>query len=396
MITVEPVRTRTELSEFIALPRRLYEGMAGFVAPLDHDRRQLLDPKKGAFFSHGVAKYWIARRNGKAVGRISAQIDFAAVGRDAHKIGMFGGLDAIDDGEIVAALLRSAEGWLHERKRHTVRGPFQLSINSESGLLVEGQLQPAVTLLPWHPSYLGQLVERSGYRTATNLLCYTLSKDFAFDSQLAALGRARSRAEITVRPLRIDSLEPEMDLGRRIFNDGWQQNWGFTPATESDIANLIENFKPFIFPDSGFFIEVRGEPAAFVLTIPNIFEITADLGPNPGAIGWSRLLFRIWRQRYSCFRLTLLGITAKYQNSILGSVISTVAFEEVRQRMRTRGAEELVAGWILEQNQAVKRPLESLGFRHTTTYKVYEKALEIGLRAHRNVDVAEAIETSQS
>ena len=378
MLTVEPVRTKSELSEFITLPRRLYEGLSGFVAPLDLERRQLLDPTKAAFFRHGVARYWIARRNGSAVGRVSAQIDFAADGPDAPEIGLFGCLDAVDDGEVVAALLKTAETWLRQRNRRIIRGPFLLSINGEPGLLVEGQKEPPVTLLGWHPDYLVRHLPDAGYRVATRLFCYILNilGNFTFDAHLEGLGRARSRADITVRPLRIDALETEIEVGRRIFNDGWRQNWGFTPATESDVADLVKQFKPFLFPDSGFFIEVRGEPAAFVLSIPNIFEITADLGPRPGADGWIRLLYRIWRQRYRGYRLALIGIGAKYQNSVIGALISTVAFEEVRQRMRARQVEEVIAGWIVEQNRAAIRPLESLGFRQTRTYNLYEKTLE--------------------
>lgn len=377
MLTIERVRTRAELKDFITLPRRLYEGLPGFVAPLDLERRQLLDPHRSAFFTHGMASYWIARRGEREAGRVSAQIDFAADAPNAHEIGLFGCIDAVDDGEVVSALLRSAEGWLTERGRRIVRGPFLLSINGEPGLLVDGQLHPPVTLLAWHPPYLDRHLQQAGYQTATRLLCYLLKKeDFAFDDRLEALARARSRAEITVRPLRMDALESEMELARRMFNDGWRQNWAFTPATETDVADMVRQFRPFLFPDSGFFIDIRGEPAAFVLSIPNISEITADLGPRPGLLGWMRLAYRIWRQQYRGFRLALIGITSKYQNSVVGGLISTVAFEEVRRRLRARGTDELIAGWIVEQNQAARRAIEALGFAYTRTYNLYEKSLE--------------------
>jgi len=395
-LEINRVRTRAELSEFITLPRRLYEGLPGYIAPLDHERRQLLDPIKASFFAHGVACYWIARRRGAAVGRISAQIDFAAVGPDAREIGLFGCLDAIDDGEVVAALLRTAEDWLRERKCRLVRGPFLLSINGEPGLLVDGQMQPPMTLRGWHPAYLDRHLQDAGYGTAARLLYYSLdTKTFPFDDHLASLVRARAGAEIAVRPLRMDDLASEMEQGRRIFNDAWQHNWGFTPATESDVADLIKQFKPFLFPDSGFFVHLRGEPAAFVLSLPNIFEITADLGPRPGLTGWIRLLYRIWRQRYRAFRVSLLGIAPKYQNSFVGALICVVAFEQIRKHVRTRQVEELVAGWILEQNLAMRRPLEALGFRKTTTYNVYEKTLEFGFRAGGSGELSGLAETSQ-
>jgi len=374
MIDVERVRTRAELKEFITLPRRLYDGLPGYVAPLDFDRQQMLDPAKASFFTHGVASYWIARRNGAPVGRVSAQIDFAATGPQAHEIGLFGCLDAIDDGDVVAALLQTAERWLRQRKRRIVRGPFLLSINGEPGLLIEGEHEPPVTLLGWHPSYLAKHLAAAGYPVATRLFCFVHGE--VPEDRLDDLSRARSRAQITVRPLRLDAIDAEMELGRRIFNDGWTKNWSFTPATESDVADLIKQFKPFFFPDSGFFIDVRGEPAAFVLSIPNIFDITADLGPRPSPLGWLRLLYRIWRQRYRGFRLALIGIGAKYQNSVIGGLISTVAFAEVQDRMRARKVKEVIAGWIVEQNQAAIRPLGTLGFRQTRIYNLYEKALE--------------------
>jgi hypothetical protein len=375
MLTIERVRTRAELNEFIALPRRLYDGLPGYIAPLDLDRRQMLDPSKSAFFTHGVASYWIARRDGAAVGRISAQIDFAAEGAAAADIGLFGSLDAVDDDEVVAALLRTAEAWLRQRGRRIVRGPFMLSINGEPGLMVEGQMEPPVTLLGWHPSYLARHLPVSGYRQATRLFCYLLD-NFAFDDRLQELGRARARAELTVRPLRLDALPADMEQARRIFNDGWRHNWNFTPATETDVAELIKQFRPFLFRDSGFFIDIRGEPAAFVLSIPNISEITVDLGPRPSIAGWLRLAYRIWRQRYRGYRLVLIGVASKYQNSIVGKLISTVAFEEVRLRMRARQVQEVIAGWIVEQNESAIRPLLSLGFRQTRTYNLYEKILE--------------------
>lgn len=379
MIQVEQVRTRTALGEFIALPRRLYDGMPGFVAPLDHERRQLLDPQKSAFFTHGVASYWIARRNGNPAGRISAQIDLAATDANAQDIGLFGCLDAIDDAEVVAALLRTAEAWLRERKRRMARGPFLLSINGESGLLVEGHLESPVILMPWHPPYLGPHVEAAGYATAARLLSYRLNlkdlRESAFESHLAALGLSDIRREIAVRPLRLNALAEDMELARRIFNDAWRKNWGFTPITESDVAAMARQFSPLLHPKTAFFINVRDEPAAFCLAIPNLFEAVAELGPRPGPLGWARLYRRIRRQDFRSYRIILLGIVSKYQRSAIGGLIGTAIFDELRKRPRERPIGQVTAGWILEQNAAARRPVEAVGFRPVATYKVYEKVL---------------------
>ena len=364
--------------DFITLPRRIYSGMPGYVAPLDHDRRQMLDPRKSAFFTHGEAAYWIAYRAGQQIGRISAQIDRASEGPEAHEIGLFGCLDAVDDAECVAALLSTAGAWLHERGRRTMRGPFLLSINGESGLLVEGQSLPPVTMLPWHPSYLDRRVQEAGCNPVTSLHCFHCNEDeFTLDQTLEELAAIRSRAQITVRDLRLGNLDAEMEVARQIYNDGWQRNWGFTPATQSDVHALATELKPFLFSDTTFFVDVRGEAAAFMVAIPNVFEITADLGPAPSIFGWGKLLFRVWRQRYRCFRVILLGMVSKYQNSALGAAVATVIFDEVRRRLRARHAAECVLAWVVESNHIPLKAVKSLGFRQTQRYSVYERSLII-------------------
>jgi len=375
-LAIERVDTRRQLADFITLPRRLYSGMPGYVAPLDHDRRQMLDPKKAAFFTHGEAAYWIAARAGRQIGRVSAQIDRASEGPAAQEIGLFGCLDTVDDAECVAALLGTAAAWLRERGRRTMRGPFLLSINGESGLLVEGQSLPPVTMLPWHPAYLDRLVQEAGCSPVTALHCFQCNEDeFTFDQTLEELAKIRCRAEITVRDLRLGQLDAEMEVARQIYNDGWRRNWGFTPATKADVHAMATEFKPFLFSDTTFFVDVRGEPAAFMVAIPNIFEITADLGPAPSAFGWAKLLFRIWRQHYRCFRVILLGMVSKYQNSALGAAIATVIFDEVRRRLRARHAAECVLAWVVESNHIPLKAVKSLGFRHTQRYSVYERTL---------------------
>lgn len=374
-ISIEPVRTRRQLREFITLPRRLYDGMPGYVAPLDLERRHLLDPKKSPFFSHGIAAYWIARRRGKAIGRISAQIDHAAVGEDADTLGMFGCLDAIDDAELVRALLATAEGWLRERGRRRVRGPFLLSINGEPGLLVEGQQEPPVTLLAWHPPYLDGLVRQAGYERAQRLLCFTLDLKRYQGQGLEKLAEIRSRAGITIRNLRRSDIAADMELGRQIFNDAWRQNWGFTPATETDAAALTAQFRHFLYPDGVFFVEVHGVPAAFILGAPNLIDLTADLGPAPGPLGWIKLLLRIWRQPARTFRLALIGIASKHQNTVLGGAIATIAFNEMLRAARARGVEKAVFGWIVESNRPTLQAIRNTGSRQDRVYSVYEKHL---------------------
>lgn len=369
-VMIVPVRSRAQLDEFITLPRRLYGGMPGYVAPLDRERRELLDPKKSPFFLHGRAAYWIARRDGRAIGRISAQIDEVTWPSTPPGLGLFGCLDAIDDRALVGQLLQSAERWLRERGCRHVRGPFQLSINGESGLLIEGQSAPPMTMLPWHPPYLDGHVRAAGYRLAMRLLSLVLDLNtIAPDDPRCAA--AAPRQDLTIASMRLDDFDNEMETARSIYNDGWQNNWGFVPATKADTQGLARSFKQFLLKDSGFFIKVNGKPAAFVLTIPNLFDLSADLGAAPGATGWIRFLYRMIRCRHRSYRLVLIGAAREHHRTGLGKE----AIAETIRRLHARGAKQLACAWVLESNVALTRLLAGFGFETLAFYAVYEKHL---------------------
>jgi hypothetical protein len=377
-LIIEPVGTKSQLADFITLPRRLYDGMPGYVAPLDRERYELLDPKKNSFFAHGSAQYWIARCDGRAVGRVSAQIDEIAGPKDPPALGLFGCLDTVDDGEVVAALLGEAESWLRARGRRHVRGPFMLSINGESGLLVEGQAAPPVSLLTWHPAYLDARLREVGYAPVMGLLSYELSGPAIgrdIEKILARLDAMKPGAHFVVRDFRLNDLARDGEIARRLFNDAWQDHWGFTPMTESDVRGMIDGFKSMLFSGCGFFIETAGEPVAFMLTIPNLFDVSGGLGPAPGAVGLAKLVFRLWRQSYKSYNIVLLGVASKYRDTLRGARLASMAIAENFRRLKARGAEAIYASWTLDDNKRMIALLEQFGMKCSRRYNVYEKPL---------------------
>jgi hypothetical protein len=369
---IQPVRTREQLAEFIGLPARLYRGMPGYVAPLDRERRELLDPRRSLFFSHGIAKYWLARDGAKVVGRVSAQIDYLSDG----DVGMFGCLDAIEDESIIQKLLSEAELWVQQRGRKVVRGPFLLSINNEAGLLLDGHRAPPVSLLPWHPPYLARALSAAGYNIAKTLQSFSLDLKSV---DLAALSRSlkldRMRPEFVVRGLRLDELDTEAEIIARIFNDAWQHNWGFTPLSALEIRTVMRRFRPFLFPDIATFVEYGGEPVAILLGTPNLFEITADLGPKPTPLGWAKLATRILRNKYGSHRILLFGVASRFHDSVIGAAIAAAVLSHNLKVVQNGEFHIVEAGWVLEDNRPTIDILARLGFRPSRRIGVYEKRL---------------------
>jgi len=168
-IEIVPVGTPTELDRFITLPSRLYVNDPVFVPPLVLERREALSPAKNPYFQHAETQLWLARRDGRDVGRISAQIDRLVADPD---VGHFGMIAAEDDGEVFAALFSAAEAWLRTRGKRHILGPFNLSINEETGLLVDGFDTPPVMLMGHDPSYAAARIEALGYGKAKDLIAF--------------------------------------------------------------------------------------------------------------------------------------------------------------------------------------------------------------------------------
>ena len=136
-IRISPVSGNRELGGFITAPGTFYRDDANWVAPLRFEQRQRLT-EKNPFFEHARWQAWTARRDEQIVGRISAQVDDLYEKQHGERVGYFGMLEGIDNPDLFARLLGTAEKWVLDQGITTIRGPFNLSINEECGLLVEG------------------------------------------------------------------------------------------------------------------------------------------------------------------------------------------------------------------------------------------------------------------
>jgi hypothetical protein len=150
-VTVQPVASRRDLKEFIELPYRLHSSSEQWVPPLRLERRLFLSRRMNAFFKHGEAQEFLARRDGRVVGRITGHYDNAFNRYHENKWGMFGWLEFEDDPDVVPALLQAAEGWLREHHRDHMIGPMDFTMNDESGVMIEGFERQPMIKQPWHP-----------------------------------------------------------------------------------------------------------------------------------------------------------------------------------------------------------------------------------------------------
>lgn len=373
-IAVEPVVRRAQREAFLGVPRRVYHDDPHWIEPLRVERRMHLSARNPVF-GHMDWQAWVATVDGEPVGRITAQIDRLHRQRYGADSGHFGMLEAIDDDAVFAHLFRAAESWLAQRGARRVTGPFNLSINEECGLLIDGFDTPPVVMMGHARPYYARHIEAHGYAPAKDLLAYRVNTDFQWPEVMRSLA-AHYGEHIRVRPMRRKELKQELEVLRDIFNDAWSGNWGFVPFTEAEFRELGNSLRLLVPADFIQVAEVDGEPAAFIVMLPNINEAIRDLDGRLLPLGWAKLLWRLKLHSPSSGRVPLMGVRRRYQHSRLGPALAFAVIGAVQTPSMRAGIREVELSWILEDNAGMRHILDALGSEAYKRYRLYEKCLE--------------------
>lgn len=375
-IVVSPVAGKADLRAFIELPKRLYRGRKGYVAPLDMERAEALTPKTNPYFAHAEVALFLARRDGKPVGRISAQVDALHQQRYQDKTGHFGFLDAEDDADIYAALTKTAEDWLRAKGMIRAIGPLSFSTNEETGLLIDGFDALPMLMMPFHLPYAGPRLDALGYRKTKDVVAYDLSKeDYKPVGSARMLDKLRADGTIVLRNLDMKNYQRDLNLVLDIFNDAWAENWGMVPFTAEEIAAAAKGLKPLIDPKLVVIAEVRGEAAGMLVCVPNLLEVIRDFDGKLLPLGLFKLLWRLKTKSVKSSRIPLMGIRRKHHGTVLGAALLPLMFNQIKEPFLARGLERLEMSWILEDNTSMRRVIEGVGGKVYKTYRIYEKAI---------------------
>ena len=373
-LRIVPVSDKADLAEFIRLPASIFKDDPHWIPPLFLERKIHLSPKHNPYFQHAKSQAWLAWRGDVAVGRISAQVDDLALAQHHDATGFFGMLDAEDNQETFAALMATAEEWLAEQGMRRVRGPFNLSINEEMGLLIDGFTDPPVFMMSHALPYYRERIEQCCYHKAVDTLAYLINPNFEKPPVMQRLLKMASE-RVTVRTLDRKRFDEEIMLLRDIFNDAWSENWGFVPFTEAEFKELGQNLKFLLHDEYIQIAEVDGEAAGFIIGMPNINEAIRDLKGKLFPFGWLKLIWRLKIKGPASGRVPLMGVRKKFQKTRLGPGLAFLIIEEVRNELHKRGAHRLELSWILEDNAGMRNIIESIGGTAYKRYRVYERNL---------------------
>jgi GNAT superfamily N-acetyltransferase len=363
-----------ELREFIHLPFRLHASHPLWVPLPKLERWVFLNKRLNAFFSHGEAEYFLAWRDGRVVGRITAQVNHAFNEYQKKNWGWFGFIEFEDDQEVLDALLAAAEQWLRGRSVERMVGPADFSMNEESGILVEGfELRPMIKQ-PWHPTYYQQRIEQAGLTKAMDLLMWNLevsdrAKVLPVIFELAE--KVQTEHGIRVRPMRRRQLRKDMDSFAEVYNSAWSDNWDFVPYSKKDLDAYAQEMQ-LVFDKHWFMIAERedtGEVVGMAITVPDINPVLAKMKGKFFPLGWWHFLRK--GKTIDRVRVGFLGVKPEYQHTGVAAKLYVDHFNAAEHRPQKGGE----MGWILETNTAMNRGMEAMGARVVKRYRVYERLM---------------------
>lgn len=384
-VHVTPVRTAADRRAFIALPFRLHRGHAHWVPPLRSEVAALINPRKHPFHAHAAVELFLARNAaGRVVGRVAAIRNQLHEETHHEPVGFFGLFECERDQDVATALLDAAADWLRERGLTAMRGPANFSSNEDWGLLVDGFDRDPSIMMPYNPPYYAALLEGAGFHKAKDVVAYELNADMmgvpagATEAEAAAYiperlrnfeRLARERYGVVVRPFDKSNFDAEVKRIRDLYNDAWEANWGFVPFTEDEFDHLAKQLKPVADFDLIAFVEVKGETAGFAIALPDLNQALKPMNGRLFPIGWAKGLW--YGRRINALRVLTLGVLPQYRKTGAAELLYLYLFRTgLRKKMRSGEF-----SWILEDNLAMRTPMEKIGAQVTKRYRLYDREL---------------------
>jgi GNAT superfamily N-acetyltransferase len=374
-VEIRPVTSRRELGTFIKLPWRLYRNEPNWIAPLLMDLKRRLDPSKNPFFRHAEAQYFLAYRDGQAIGRVSAHVDSHFNSFQDNAWGLFGWFECVEDPDVARALLDVVASWLRERGRDRMVGPMDFTTNDECGLLIAGHEHPPIILCPWHHRYYQRIFEQDlGLQKEMDLYMWSLwvnDREKVHPAIWEMASKLESEQGIVCRGFRKKDLQAEVSRFLEVYNSAWERNWGFVPLTEEEVRRYAKDLKPVLDENWAMVAERKdtGEVVGAALTLPDYNQVLAKLNGRLLPFGWVTALRE--RKKIDAVRVFALGVKPAYQHTGVAARFYQMHFDAA-ERTPQKGGE---MGWILEVNEPMNRAMEGMGGEIKRRYRVYERAL---------------------
>jgi len=368
-VTVERVESKKQVREFIKFPYALYKGDPNWVPLLLMDDYKKINRAKHPFWKHAVGEFFLARRDGRVVGRIAGVHDEIWEKTHHEKAGYWGWFECEDDEEAARALFDAAFGFVKQRGCTRVIGPMSPNANDLIGCQVEGFDGPPVMLMTYNPQYYDRLAQAYGNRKWKDLVAWMMDNPEIPDRLEKIMPRVQAKGGFTIRTLKMKDFANEYLRFQELYNAYEQINAVFTPMTEEEMAVMAKDLKMGLDPDLVFFAEVDGKPVGVALTMPDFNVGYKKAYGHLLPFGIYHLLTA--KKKTHLVRTISMGVLKEYRNR---GIDLAFYYHSYRNGV-PKGYLATEMSWVEEDNAAMTNTAIKLGGKAYRKYRVYEKAL---------------------
>lgn len=369
---VKLVTKPSEMKAFLSFPYQHYQDDANWIPPLYIQQRDVLDTEKNPYFKNVESAFFLAEREGEIVGRAAAFINHDWIEYQQRNAGFFGFLECRDDLPLARLITRILGDWMRERGMDEMLGPINPGMMGELGMLVEGHETEPYIMMPWTKPYYDKLLKSCGLEKEIDLLAYVVDDKHV---DLSRIERAenivrRRLPNLHIRPVNLKNFKQEARIIRKLFNQAWATNWGFSPVSEEEFDHLAKDLKLILDVDLAHIAEIDGRPVGFSVALPDMNQAFKHL--KDGKLlptGIFKLLY--YKRKINRIRTALMGVIPEYR----GKGIDALLHREAIHKGMAKGYNASELSWLLETNTEMIRVAEKIGGWKEKTYRMYRKTL---------------------
>lgn len=322
MVEIVEVKTDKDIKDFIELPLKMYKNCPYFVPMLYGDEKRLI--KEGGKNDIAESVFFLARRNGKAVGRIQGILHKQSNEIKNEKRVRFSRFDSIDDKEVSKALFSQLENWAKEKGMDTVCGPLGYSDLDREGLLIEGFSENNTYEEQYNYEYYSTLIEDSGYSKEVDWLEFELTAPEKKNEMLERVAkRALELNKLHIADTKMNKRKFIEKYGDSIFDcieECYSKLYGTMPISGEQRKQIINDFILVLnFEYTVFICDENDKVVAFGLSFPSFGDVLKKSGGRLNPVSIIKLLKAINKPKE--IDLGLVAVLPKYQNTGINAVI---------------------------------------------------------------------------
>lgn len=325
-IHITPVESKKDLKSFIHFNYDLYKNNEYAVPELSLDLMNTFSKKKNAALEFCEFQLFLAKREGKVVGRIAAIINHKANKVWETEEVRFGWIDFIDDIAVSKALLDTVEKWGKERGMKKMVGPLGFTDFDREGMLIEGFYRLGTMSTYYNYPYYPQHMEQHAMEKEIDWVeRYVACPDEIPEKYARISALVAKRSGLRVKKLQNMKEVMRENWGHKIFrliNDSYSPLFGYSPLSEKQIDQLVNTYMPLVdLRMQSLILNEADELVGVGISMPSIVRALQKARGQLFPFGWWHLLKALKWKHEDGVELLLIAIRPDYQSKGVNALI---------------------------------------------------------------------------